>query len=222
MRPHLIVIGADKGGVGKTTISRALMDYFPARSVQAKVWDTQSPEGGLIHFAPERVSLIDLGSTDDQMRLFDGLNTSPVNVVDIRASMLSPMLQTLATIGFLDKVRANVLNITVLHLLGATQASYEEVRSATKMMLGARHLLVQNAVNDSAFIGLTPELQNLAQGVIRVSKLNSRSAEEVDARQVLFEKFVDTENASPTLRGYVRSWLAETYRAFDGAGLNAL
>ena len=29
-KPAVIVVGADKGGVGKTTVSRTLLDYFSA------------------------------------------------------------------------------------------------------------------------------------------------------------------------------------------------
>ena len=30
-KPAVIIVGADKGGVGKSTISRTLLDYFTAR-----------------------------------------------------------------------------------------------------------------------------------------------------------------------------------------------
>ena len=33
-KPAVIVVGADKGGVGKTTVSRTLLDYFSANNVQ--------------------------------------------------------------------------------------------------------------------------------------------------------------------------------------------
>ena len=29
-KPAVVVVGADKGGVGKTTVSRTLLDYFSA------------------------------------------------------------------------------------------------------------------------------------------------------------------------------------------------
>ena len=32
-KPAVIVVGADKGGVGKTTVSRTLLDYFTAHHV---------------------------------------------------------------------------------------------------------------------------------------------------------------------------------------------
>jgi len=32
-KPAVIVVGADKGGVGKTTVSRTLLDYFSANNL---------------------------------------------------------------------------------------------------------------------------------------------------------------------------------------------
>jgi Mrp family chromosome partitioning ATPase len=34
--PTVIVVGADKGGVGKTTVSRTLLDYFSANNVPTR------------------------------------------------------------------------------------------------------------------------------------------------------------------------------------------
>ncbi|MGY3108894.1 cellulose biosynthesis protein BcsQ [Bradyrhizobium sp. LM6.9] len=31
-KPAVVVVGADKGGVGKTTVSRTLLDYFSANN----------------------------------------------------------------------------------------------------------------------------------------------------------------------------------------------
>ena len=32
-KPAVIMVGADKGGVGKTTVSRTLLDYFIAHKI---------------------------------------------------------------------------------------------------------------------------------------------------------------------------------------------
>ena len=34
-KPAVIIVGADKGGVGKTTVSRTLLDYFIAHQITA-------------------------------------------------------------------------------------------------------------------------------------------------------------------------------------------
>ena len=46
-KPAVIVVGADKGGVGKTTVSRTLLDYFSANNVATRAFDTESPRGTL-------------------------------------------------------------------------------------------------------------------------------------------------------------------------------
>ena len=35
-KPTVVVVGADKGGVGKTTVSRTLLDYFTAHHVATR------------------------------------------------------------------------------------------------------------------------------------------------------------------------------------------
>jgi Mrp family chromosome partitioning ATPase len=42
-KPAVIVVGADKGGVGKTTIARALLDYLAANNVLTRAFDTETP-----------------------------------------------------------------------------------------------------------------------------------------------------------------------------------
>ena len=52
MKPTLILVGADKGGVGKTTISRALLDFFARKNVLTRAFDTENPRGSLKRFYP--------------------------------------------------------------------------------------------------------------------------------------------------------------------------
>ena len=35
-KPVVVMVGADKGGVGKTTVARTLLDYFTAQHVPAR------------------------------------------------------------------------------------------------------------------------------------------------------------------------------------------
>ena len=44
-KPVVIVVGADKGGVGKTTVARTLLDYFTANNIASRAFDTESPRG---------------------------------------------------------------------------------------------------------------------------------------------------------------------------------
>ncbi len=53
-RPAVILVRADKGGVGKTTVARTLLDYFAAHHTPVRALDTESPRGTLHRFHPRR------------------------------------------------------------------------------------------------------------------------------------------------------------------------
>ena len=59
-KPAVVLIGADKGGVGKTTVARTLLDYFAERRVRARAFDTEVPKGTLKRFYPDLVDVVDI------------------------------------------------------------------------------------------------------------------------------------------------------------------
>ena len=59
MKPTLILVGADKGGVGKTTVSRALLDFFARKNILTRAFDTENPRGTLKRFYPDLAEIID-------------------------------------------------------------------------------------------------------------------------------------------------------------------
>lgn len=73
MNPTLVVVGADKGGVGKTTMSRLLLDYMASRGTAARAFDTEYPRGTLKRFHPDITDVVDLTQTTDQMKIIDTL-----------------------------------------------------------------------------------------------------------------------------------------------------
>src|ERR1700741_2069206 len=74
-RPAVILVGADKGGVGKTTVARTLIDYFGAHQTPTRAFDTETPRGTLKRFHPELTEVVDVTSVSDQMKIFDTLGS---------------------------------------------------------------------------------------------------------------------------------------------------
>src|SRR6202795_4162893 len=74
-KPAVIIVGADKGGVGKTTVARTLLDYFIAHQVPTRAFDTEAPRGTLKRFHPEVTEVVDMTVIADQMKIFDTLNS---------------------------------------------------------------------------------------------------------------------------------------------------
>src|SRR5579863_3710515 len=94
MKPTLIMVGADKGGVGKTTVARTLLDFLASHNVIVRAFDTETPRGTLHRFHPDITQVVDINQTPDQMRILDTLNTSQVKVtlIDTRAGALASSL----------------------------------------------------------------------------------------------------------------------------------
>ena len=236
-KPVVIVVGADKGGVGKTTVSRTLLDYFDANNIPTRAFDTESPRGTLKRFHPDITEIVDMTTTSDQMKIFDTLNAAApsVTVIDVRAGLMSPALGSLRDIGFLDAAKSGQITFAVFHMLGPSIASLDEIATTANFMQGAKYFLVKNFVNDTHFFEWDKttynfyfrKLQDATE--LSIPKLNEMAFEQVEVASVPFRKFVankgvDDEAAdySFVLRGYVRHWLTNVWREFDRINLTDL
>jgi len=233
-KPTVILVGADKGGVGKTTIARTLLDYFAADNTPARAFDTESPRGTLKRFHPEVTEVVDLTAIPDQMKVFDTLGNSAarVTVIDVRAGLLSTTLQALSDIGFLEQAKRGHISLAVFHILGPSIASLQEIAEMSRFVRNANYFLVKNFINNTTFFDWDPETYNsyfkqlTDVGEITVPKLNEMACEQVEVASVPFVSFVANKNAkgepadnSFVLRGYVRHWLRQVWGEFDRVNL---
>jgi hypothetical protein len=229
-KPAVIVVGADKGGVGKTTVSRTVLDYFNANNVPTRAFDTESPRGTLKRFHPDITEIVDMTTTADQMKIFDTLNTAKasVTVIDVRAGLMSPALASLRDIGFLDAAKSGQITFAVFHILGPSIASLDEIAETASFMSGAKYFLVKNFINNTNFFEWDQATYNSYFRKIKdateitIPKLNEMAYEQVEVSSVPFLKFVankgqknEAVNYSFVLRGYVRHWLANVWSEFD-------
>lgn len=231
----LIIVGANKGGVGKTTLARLLIDYFEMLDSNLKVFDTQSPAGSLKRFYPETAEVIDMGNTHDQCRLVESLTIpDQITIVDLRAGSLTESLEFFREVGLFDAVLAGEIKLLVLHLVGASVASLAEVRDLAPYHKLCDIRIVRNLVDDSAFLRkdhrfsqqfLTSEAR---RDEIHIPRLDQLAYEAVDLTALPFSSFVLNEPSrsverrprSFVLRGYVRTWLERVWDNFESAGLD--
>jgi hypothetical protein len=229
-RPAVVLVGADKGGVGKTTIARTLLDYFGAHQTPTRAFDTESPRGTLKRFHPYVTEVVDVTSVPDQMKIFDTLGNAEarVTVIDVRAGLLSPTLQALSDIGFLESAKKGQITFAVFHILGPSITSLEEIAETARFVGDANYYLVKNHINETSFFEWDPATYNSyfkqIKGAeeITIPKLNEMACEQVEVAGVPYVSFVanknvrgETANNSFVLRGYVRHWLGNVWGEFD-------
>src|SRR6202051_627119 len=218
-KPTVVVVGADKGGVGKTTVARTLLDYFTAHHLPTRAFDSEAPKGTLKRFHPDVTEIVDVTLVPDQMRIFDTLSNSDANVtvIDVGAGLLSPTLRSLRDIGFLDAVKKGQITFVIFHILGSSIASLNEIEDTAPFTADAKYFLVKNFINNTSFFDWDQATQvsyfkKLKDAVvINIPKLNEMAYEQVELASVPFLTFVanknpkgDTANYSFVLRGYVR------------------
>jgi hypothetical protein len=231
-KPTVVVVGADKGGVGKTTVARTLLDYFTAHHVPTRAFDTEAPKGTLKRFHSDITDVVDVTAVADQMRIFDTLSDANVTVIDVRAGHLSPTLRALRDIGFLDSVKKGQFTFVVFHILGSSIASLNEIEETSTFTGDASYFLVKNFINNTSFFEWDQAthasyFKKKDAIVITIPKLNEMAFEQVELASVPFLTFVankgpkgEATNYSFVLRGYVRHWLGNVWAEYDRIKLN--
>jgi hypothetical protein len=224
MKPTIILIGADKGGVGKTTLSRALLDFLARKDVPARAFDTEFPRGSLKRFHPDITEVIDFTDVADQMKVLDTLETTDarVTLVDLKAGNLSLSLDTFDRIGVLEAARNGQFNLGLFHVVGSSIASLEEISEVAKYVNGMEYIVARNAVNDTNFFEWDQKTYKKyfsrlnSAHEIDIPKLNEMAYEQVDLAGITFKNFIDNKglgggagNHSFVLRGYVRKWCSD-------------
>jgi hypothetical protein len=227
-KPTVIVIGADKGGVGKTTVARTLLDYLGEHEVPMRAFDTEAPKGTLQRFHPDVSEIVDITAVADQMRIFDTVSDSNLTVIDVRAGLLTSTLRALRDIGFLDADKEGQLTFIVFHVLGSSITSFDEIEETASLSSGGRYFLVKSFINEASFFDWDEAIQKsyFAKSryaeEITVPRLREMAYEQVEFASVPFSTFVanksrcgEAANHSFVLRGYVRHWLRQVWAEYE-------
>jgi hypothetical protein len=211
-KPVVIIVGADKGGVGKTTVTRALLDYLASKGFETKPYDTEAPDGDLLRFYPTKAEVVDFTESNGQMKVLDNLGAA-ITVIDIRAGLLTKTLETLSDIGFVDPAKYSLI---VLHVLSNSQMSIAEVKAMADRLAGITYIQVGNRINKISKF-------EFPAGALEIPPLDPTAYEAVDTASVPFSIYAKDGAPgvppSAVLRGYVGKWLERVYAQFVAAKL---
>jgi hypothetical protein len=151
-----------------------------------------------------------------------------VSVIDVRAGLLSTTLKTFTNVGFFDLASAGEFNFVLLHVIGPSLASLEEIEEVTPFTTGQHYLVVKNFINETSFFEWNPEIQKSYFKLVKdadeinIPKLNEMAFEQTDLVGVPFSAFVANKNLqgqpanySLVLRGYVRTWFNQISAEYD-------
>jgi hypothetical protein len=223
--PTVIMVGADKGGVGKTTISRALADWLNYRRIVHVIFDTESPEGDLRRFNGA-AKVVDIEDVKAQMAVFDQVEAARVTLIDVRAGLLSPTIKALDAVRLLEDVKAGAVELVLLHVIGSTVASLKEIPVVSSVLTGARYVLVKNyASADVDYFDWEkdpqwgPIMEQLKSRTISTPYLQEAACEKMQRLGLSFASFIGDTTQGRVLRGYTHTWLNAVWAEFDRIGI---
>jgi hypothetical protein len=140
----------------------------------------------------------------------------------LKAGNLSNALDIFSRIGVLDSAAAGDFNLALIHVVGPSIASLDEMNEVTDYTKNMSYVVAKNFINetnffewdDSTYQKYFAKLSDAKE--IEIPKLNEMAYEQVDLAGVTFSDFTANQNAkggegkySFVLRGYVRKWLAD-------------
>lgn len=229
MTATIIVIGADKGGVGKTMTARVLLDLMKARSVKVRAFDADYPGGDLSRFNTN-ASVVNIADIDDQMKVFDGITEDVLTVVDLPAGHLLTTIKTLDDARLLEDVRNGSMKMVLLHVLGPTIRSIGEIATAAAKIGNVKHLLVKNHISKDAsyfdwdtsdtkeiLAQMRPKMIDLPYMSDRIRESLEKSGP--DKQGESFLEFLADQKESRTIKGLLKTWLETCWAEYDRVGV---
>lgn len=229
-KPTLAIVGAQKGGVGKTTVARLLMHWLDAKRRGHVAFDTEVPFGSLIRFYPHKTELLDISDVAAQMRIFDAVHKDgggSVFVVDQRAGYLYKMFNMLSDLGLLGAAQEGAFNIIFLHVMGGSLESIREISETLDRFRGARHVVVTNPANGADLTNweaseVRANFEREGGLEINIPALSKLAYNEIDRCGSTFRQFINNMNRdaseadfSYVLRGYARDWVSKSMAQID-------
>lgn len=224
MTSNLIIVGADKGGVGKTMLTRVLLDYLKDRGAKPSVFDSE-PDPGVLRRFYGYAKIVDISTMLGQMAIFDEVPNFDITVVDLCAGVLSKTLATMRDAGLLKDVHDGKIRMQVLHVLGSTEASLREIAlTAAVLAEGGEHILVKNHATDGQFFEWDKETYDsyfkANKALLDIPHLDGVTCDAVEKRGQSFANFIGDEAGNSRMqRGAVSHWRKKVWSELDRAKL---
>lgn len=234
--PSLNFIGGEKGGLGKSVLSRVLAQYFIDRGRPFTGFDTDRPHTSFTRFYPDFAApvLVDrYEGLDKVVACFEQVPAvgPPGNViVDLAAQTALPLARWIRDSDLLLLMEEMGVTVNFWHLSDGGKDSVDLLeRLLATYGAGPNYIVVKNLGRGTDFSELEQSgalEQALALGarVVSLPQLHESSMRKMDRQNASFGAAVNDRSAGEDALGLlerqrVKTWLKHCYAMFDGLPL---
>ena len=218
------LIGGEKGGVGKSMVSRLLSQYFIDKDIPFVGFDTDRSHGALLRFYADYASAILVDRYEAMDHIVEAAVELPgVRVlVDLAAQTHDPLVRWIEDSGVLHMADDTGFTLQYWHVMDSGRDSVDLLtRLLDRYGKNLNYVLVLNQLRGDDFgqlerSGQLERALGLGAKVISIKHLNDTVVQKIDASNTSFwAAKSDTSNSDSSLRLMERQrlsmWLQHAY-----------
>jgi hypothetical protein len=223
---NIHLIGGEKGGVGKSLVSRLLAQYFIDHSILFLGFDSDRSHGALMRFYAGYASPVLVDRYESLDAIVEAATENPARriLVDLAAQTQEPLTRWMDESQLLSLAADLGLNIRYWHVMDNGRDSVDLLkRLFDQYEQRLSYVIVQNQLRGDDFdilksSGLLERAQVLNASVIAIKRLHEVSMTKIDASSNSFWTATQPEDKGGMKLGIlerqrVRSWLKSAYDA---------
>jgi hypothetical protein len=220
------LIGGEKGGVGKSVVSRLLAQYFIDRQIPFLGFDSDRSHGALVRFYSGYASPVLIDRYESLDAIVESATENPDRriLVDLAAQTQEPLTQWMEESQLLEVAAELGLQIRFWHVMDAGHDSVELLKRLFDRYEGRlSYAIVLNQLRGDSFdildtSGLLERARALNATVISIKRLRDAAMTRIDASSSSFWAATQPEDKGGLRLGIlerqrVKSWLKSSYEA---------
>lgn len=222
----IILVGGDKGGVGKSTVARAIADYFFAKGISFSGFDGDDTNPTFLRFV-EGSGRIHTKSVKGFEPLINGLESDATHqLVDLGAGTSIMLSQFCDQTGFLDLAKEYGARILIVFVLAPSADSINLLKTLAEQYGDRVTYIIARSNSTSGTWDLWESskarkrlLDELKAVEITIPMLDAESFSLVDRYSLRWASAVSDKRLPLACRSYIHRWLAKVSTEFEKAKL---
>ncbi len=230
-KTNIHLLGGEKGGVGKSLMSRVLAQYLIDHQLPFLGFDTDRSHGALMRFYSAYASPVAIDKVESLDAIVEAAVDQPGRriLVDLAAQThesLATWMEEAGVIGLADELG---MKLFYWHVMDTGKDSVDLLRRLLdRFGTGLSYVLVRNQVRGADFgtleqSGEQARAIGMGAHVVSVRKLNEHIVQKIDAASSSFWQAQSSDKDATGLglmdRQRVKMWLRDVYREIDEVGV---
>lgn len=229
---HIHFIGGEKGGVGKSLMSRVLAQYMIDREIPFIGFDTDRSHGALMRFYSGYASSVLVDNIEALDTIIEAAAEQPERrvLVDLAAQTHDPLVKWMDDAGVLNLADEMGMTIHYWHVMDSGKDSVDLLKKLLdRFGTGLKYVLVRNQIRGNDFSvleqsGEQARAMQLGARVVSIKKLGDSVINKIDAGSSSFWKAKNPQDPNGGGLGLmdrqrVKAWLRDAYREIDDVGV---